>query len=91
MATLDELANAPDRQEQIVASLVDAFETLIDRDPRAFRCKFRKMAADPFAFYRGSASLFYADVIRLDDRWADERTSRVWIQGDRTRRTTAPI
>ena len=42
--------------------LVDAFEELIEADPRAFRRKFRKMAADPFAFYRGSALLFYADV-----------------------------
>jgi uncharacterized protein (DUF2252 family) len=40
------------------------------------------MAADPFAFYRGSAPLFYADVARLDDPWANERTGRVWIQGD---------
>jgi uncharacterized protein (DUF2252 family) len=40
------------------------------------------MAADPFAFYRGSACLFYADMATLDDRWSDERTSRVWIQGD---------
>ena len=62
--------------------LADAFADLIEADPRAFRRKFRKMAADPFAFYRGSAPLFYADVDRLEDRWADERTSRVWIQGD---------
>ena len=40
------------------------------------------MAAEPFAFFRGSAPLFYADVVRLDDPWADERTGRVWIQGD---------
>ena len=70
------------RQEQIVSALVDAFEDLIEADPKAFRRKFRKMAADPFAFYRGSACLFYADVADLEDRWADERTSRVWIQGD---------
>ena len=70
------------RREQIVSVLVDAFEDLIDADPKAFRRKFRKMAADPFAFYRGSACLFYADVAELEDRWADERTSRVWIQGD---------
>ena len=70
------------RQEQIVSALVDAFEDLIEADPKAFRRKFRKMAADPFAFYRGSACLFYTDVAGLDDRWADERTSRVWIQGD---------
>ena len=40
------------------------------------------MAADPFAFYRGSAPLYYADLVELEDPWADERTSRVWIQGD---------
>lgn len=51
-------------------------------DPRAFRVRFRKMAADPYAFYRGSASVFYADMKDLQDKWADDRTSRVWIQGD---------
>ncbi|MGH3145829.1 MAG: DUF2252 domain-containing protein [Rubrobacter sp.] len=74
---------SPDeRQTEIVDVLVDAFSGLMDADPDAFRQKFRKMAADPFAFYRGSACLFYADMEREEDRWADERTSRVWIQGD---------
>ncbi|BBY26805.1 DUF2252 domain-containing protein [Mycolicibacterium sediminis] len=71
-----------DREAFIVASLVDAFSDLMATDPDSFRTKFRKMAADPFAFYRGSACIFYADVAARDDRWADERTSRVWIQGD---------
>jgi uncharacterized protein (DUF2252 family) len=70
------------RGEQIVSVLADAFGKLIEADARAFRRKFRKMAASPFAFYRGSAPLFYADVAQLEDPWADERTSRVWIQGD---------
>jgi uncharacterized protein (DUF2252 family) len=70
------------REKQIVDVLVDAFEHLIDADPRAFRRKFRKMAQDPFSFYRGSACLFYADIAEQEDRYADERTSRVWIQGD---------
>jgi hypothetical protein len=61
---------------------VEAFSDLMKADPDAFRTKFRKMAADPFAFYRGSACVFYADVADREDRWADERTSRVWIQGD---------
>jgi uncharacterized protein (DUF2252 family) len=83
MAALEDLGSDGEaRQEHIVAVLVDAFEDLIEADPKAFRRKFRKMAADPFAFYRGSACLFYADVAELEDRWADERTSRVWIQGD---------
>jgi uncharacterized protein (DUF2252 family) len=75
-------ADGSARQEEIVGVLSDAFEPLIQADPRAFRRKFRKMAADPFAFYRGSAPLFYADIVRVEDPWADERTGRVWIQGD---------
>ncbi|WP_233491128.1 DUF2252 domain-containing protein [Blastococcus sp. TBT05-19] len=70
------------RTRQIVDVLVEALGELMDADAAAFRTKFRKMAADPFAFYRGSAPLFYADMATLEDRWSDERTSRVWIQGD---------
>ena len=83
MPAIADLAGSDsERQEHIVAVLVDAFAELIERDPRAFRGKFRKMAADPFAFYRGSAPLFYADVDLLEDPWVDDATSRVWIQGD---------
>lgn len=71
-----------DREAFIIDCLVQAFEDLMKADPDAFRTKFRKMAADPFAFYRGSACVFYADVTDQEDRWADDRTGRVWIQGD---------
>src|SRR3954453_7842571 len=71
-----------DRESQIVDCLEQAFAGLMKADPDAFRTKFRKMAADPFAFYRGSACVFYADVTDQEDRWADDRTGRVWIQGD---------
>ena len=52
----------PKRQELIVACLIEAFEPLMKADAAGFRTKFRKMAADPFAFYRGSACVFYADM-----------------------------
>jgi hypothetical protein len=60
------------RQHRIVDTLVDAFAPLMAADPAAFRNKFRKMAADPFAFYRvvfyrGSNCLFYADVAALEE------------------------
>jgi uncharacterized protein (DUF2252 family) len=71
-----------ERRQQVIDVLTEAFNDLLRTDPRGFRTKFRKMAADPFAFYRGSACLFFADLANLDDRWADERTSRVWIHGD---------
>src|SRR3712207_9279664 len=83
MPAIADLARTDDeRQDHIVAVLVDALSQLIEADPPAFLRKFRKMAADPFAFYRGSAPLFYADVVDMEDPWADERTSSVWIQGD---------
>ena len=63
------------RDEQIVEVLRTAFADLIEADPGAFRTKFRKMARDPFAFYRGSAALFYADLPAASGPW-------VWIQGD---------
>jgi len=70
------------RTTLIVDTLVEAFADLMKADADAFRVKFRKMAADPWAFYRGSACVFYADMADLRDDWTDERTGRVWIQGD---------
>jgi len=70
------------RQQLVIGVLEDAFADLMRADPRAFRVKYRKMAADPFAFYRGSACLFYADVTQRDDPWADDRAGAVWIHGD---------
>ncbi|MDX6741202.1 DUF2252 domain-containing protein [Actinocorallia sp. A-T 12471] len=75
-------ADPKERQARLVDVLVEAFAPLMERSPAEFRRRFRKMASDPFAFYRGSAPIFYADVVDDDDPWADERTSRVWIQGD---------
>ncbi|WP_319459876.1 DUF2252 domain-containing protein [Micromonospora sp. RTP1Z1] len=76
--------SADKRSAFIVDVLTEEFGASMALDPAAFRRKFRKMAASPFAFYRGSASLFYADQRGdfADDRFLDERTSRVWIHGD---------
>ncbi|MEU5548516.1 MULTISPECIES: DUF2252 domain-containing protein [unclassified Micromonospora] len=75
---------AEPRSAFIVKVLTEEFGTLMALDPAAFRRKFRKMAASPFAFYRGSASVFYADQRGdfADERFLDEQTSRVWIHGD---------
>jgi uncharacterized protein (DUF2252 family) len=76
------------RGEEILAVFETAFGQLLAADPAAFQVKFRKMAASAFAFYRGTAALFYRDLEQ--DRAAsapgapfvDERTGRVWIHGD---------
>ncbi|MFJ8688353.1 DUF2252 domain-containing protein [Micromonospora wenchangensis] len=72
------------RSAFIVDVLTEEFGASMALDPAAFRRKFRKMAASPFTFYRGSASLFYADQRGdfADDAFLDEQTSRVWIHGD---------
>ena len=51
-------------------------------DPAAFRAKYRKMAGDPHAFYRGSACLFFNDVTGEGDAWAAHGAERIWIHGD---------
>ena len=76
MATTDE------RQDLIVSTLDDAFAPLMAADPKGFRGKYRKMAADPHAFYRGSACLFYADVTGQEDPYADAKGGRIWVHGD---------
>src|ERR671921_1488541 len=74
------------RTQQIIDVLDEAFAPLMAADPAAFRVKYRKMAMDPFAFYRGTACLFYADVTSGptlgDDDWVDERSGSIWIHGD---------
>jgi uncharacterized protein (DUF2252 family) len=79
-----DLAAAPPqaRQKQIIGLFEECFGDQIQASPEAWRIKFRKMAGSPFAFYRGSAALFYADIADTADPFLDERTSRVWIHGD---------
>jgi uncharacterized protein (DUF2252 family) len=74
--------NPTGRTKLIIEVLQDAFAPLMRADPRAFRGKFRKMASDPHAFYRGSACLFYADVTNAEDPFATGDAARIWIHGD---------
>ncbi|MFI6325997.1 DUF2252 domain-containing protein [Nonomuraea sp. NPDC050556] len=75
---------AKSRESHLLDVLLMEFGDSMRRDPHAFRRKFRKMASSPFAFYRGSAAVFYADMTGgfADDAYLDEQTSRVWIHGD---------
>jgi uncharacterized protein (DUF2252 family) len=70
------------RTQLIIDTLGDAFAPLMKADPSAFRAKYRKMAKDPHAFFRGTACLFDADVTAMDDPFVDDRCSRIWIHGD---------
>ncbi|CAA9412107.1 MAG: FIG00996362: hypothetical protein [uncultured Nocardioides sp.] len=70
------------RSETIIEVIQEAFAPLMRADPVAFRAKYRKMALDPHAFYRGSACLFYNDVTQEPEDWCDHGSERIWIHGD---------
>ncbi len=58
-----------ERSELIINIIVKYFGDGIRDNPTAFRGRFRKMAATPFNFYRGSALLFYQDLKIDQDEW----------------------
>ena len=70
------------RTDVIVTVLGDAFAPLMQADPAAFRAKYRTMAGDPHAFYRGTACLFFHDVADAEDPWATGDAGRIWVHGD---------
>lgn len=71
------------RQRKIVTIFTDFFGEQMKQNPKDWQTKFRKMSANPFAFYRGSTILFYQDLAAENDQqFIDAKTSRVWIQGD---------
>ncbi|MDO9457030.1 DUF2252 domain-containing protein [Nocardioides sp.] len=75
--------DSTDRTDVIVSVLADAFAPLMEADPTAFRAKFRTMAGDPHAFYRGTACLFFHDVVDDgDDPFATGDAGRIWVHGD---------
>lgn len=86
MNTIEQLLaadNESQRSQRIVQAFIDAFEDMMRNDPDAWRGKFRKMSSTPFAFYRGSAVLFFSDMATLNDTtFLNDQTSRVWIHGD---------
>lgn len=52
---------------------------LSQRAPELLRLKYQAMSESPFAFYRATAFLFYADLAR---ETALASPVRIWIQGD---------
>ena len=70
------------RSENLIEVIREAFAPLMRADPVAFRSKYRKMALDPHAFYRGSACVFYNDVTQEKDDWSKHGAEHIWIHGD---------
>ncbi|KAL2815055.1 hypothetical protein BDW59DRAFT_154067 [Aspergillus cavernicola] len=79
-----EHGNTEQRGKEILDVFDTAFGELLAADAAAFQVKFRKMAASAFAFYRGTACIFYHDVEKekKDDKFLDDKSSHIWIHGD---------
>lgn len=77
-------ASVEQRGEEILNVFNNAFGELLASDPAAFQGKFRKMAASAFAFYRGSACLFYHDLESEQHTgpFLNDQTKQIWIHGD---------
>ncbi|UJR29859.1 hypothetical protein I4U23_017407 [Adineta vaga] len=90
-------ANAPEKaidrieaqtNEERSQTIIDIFSKYfgdgIKSNPTAFRGRFRKMAATPFNFYRGSALLFYQDLKVDQDPWiyGHPAAGNIFIHGD---------
>lgn len=51
--------------------------------PQELATKMQKMAANPFAFYRGTAHIFYHDMQTLpSSAFVNYATSAIWLEGD---------
>ena len=58
-----------ERSQFIIDVFVKYFGDGIQKNPKAFSGRFRKMASTAFNFYRGSALLFYQDLKVDQDQW----------------------
>lgn len=82
-AVSTEAATKTARQKQLVDIFETNFGEQMRAEPKAWRGKFRKMAAGTFPFYRGSAVVYYTDLANEPaDPFVTKEASRVWIQGD---------
>lgn len=51
--------------------------------PQELATKMQKMAVSPFAFYRGTAHLFYRDLVAIPaSRFVNYANAAVWLEGD---------
>ena len=70
-----------ERSRFIIEIFVKYFGEGIQKNPKAFSGRFRKMASTAFNFYRGSALLFYQDLKIDRDQWikANKAAGHIFI------------
>ncbi len=73
---------AADRASSIVNQLYTYNHPLALQLPGEVETKMKKMEMSPFFFYRGTAHIFYQDMVTHPTAYTNTPTSRVWIAGD---------
>ncbi|UJR27482.1 hypothetical protein I4U23_008767 [Adineta vaga] len=87
-STLNNVQHDSDQERTafILDTFVKNFGDAMQKNPKGWRGRFRKMVSDEFAFYRGSAVLFYRDLLRAvsQDIWLKQckKASNIFIHGD---------
>lgn len=74
-------AAAP-RYSTVVAEIYNYNHPLAAQLPDEVATKMDKMVESPFAFYRGSAHLYFKDVASRGSGFVNNASSQVWLQGD---------
>lgn len=74
---------AADRQSWVEAELYRHNHPMAASQPAELATKMTKMAVSPFAFYRGTAHIFYQDMKTLPaSAYLTPATRQVWLPGD---------
>lgn len=72
-----------ERTNYIIETFLKNFGDNMRENPKGWRSRFRKMSENEFAFYRGSAVLFYRDMQEdaRQDRWLSncQQATRIFI------------
>ncbi|MBW4624337.1 MAG: DUF2252 domain-containing protein [Brasilonema octagenarum HA4186-MV1] len=78
-----ELKAATPRQSWVENEIYQYNHQFASQLPQELATKMQKMKASPFAFYRGTAHIFYRDMQTLPSSgFVNSSTSAIWLEGD---------
>ncbi|SDJ24834.1 DUF2252 domain-containing protein [Salimicrobium halophilum] len=70
-------------RKQTLHTILEEFDgKLMNLTKTDRRAKYRKMKQDPYSFFRGSAYLFFYDVVNIPFKYHTPRENPTWIMGD---------
>ncbi|MBH8561008.1 DUF2252 domain-containing protein [Nostoc sp. CENA67] len=74
---------ATSRSSWVVNEIYQYNHPFASQLPQELATKMRKMTVSPFAFYRGTAHIFYRDMQTLPgSAFVNSATSAIWLEGD---------